>query len=785
MLPLLTDLNHALRSLRKSPILACVAVSSLALGIGVNVTIYSVAREMILDDLSARQPDRLVRLGGAITSPRYRDLRHAAVFQDLAFDTGLGNSDWNAGAHNEIVWEMTTSANFFDVLGVGGSMGRLYSQSDEGRPVAVVSYGFWRKRLHSDPNAVGQSLKLGGRVYTVLGVLPRDYRSIMRHGVSPEVYLLADRDPGRCLPFGRLRDGFTRDQTRQALVAAAQAIGGGEDFVKEIFSLRPMAGWAANAATVGDDRRFFVFFAMLYGTAILLVVIGCFNVAGLMLARGVTRQRELAIRKALGANRFQVARQLLAEGLVLVGLGAGVGFVIDASLRNWLSYVRWPSAYNLPFEFHFQTDRGLLLYALATALATLFASSLIPSLRGSNADLGLAMKQSEPAFSVRRWNLRNGFVALQVVLSMVLLSLGVLFCRTFWQIAHIDPGFDVSHTVMATVWRHPGPRVGDEKGWIWRDSVVRRVKDVPGVIGVTSIGTLPFMGELPRNPVRRKGDPIASAIDAFSMGAGEQFCEVLGIPVLRGRDFDISDRTRQPAPALVNQALARRLFANADPVGSQLLVGREPERVLEIVGVVADTRMRTLGEDHAPMLFTPYEDTQMIVRTAGDAAQWIRPLRGSLAQAEAGSALDIRPLSEAAGGAIFPMRVAAGFVGSMSGVGLLLALSGLYSSVWYATQRRTREMAIRAAVGAARSAIIWTAISDSVAVLACGVAAGLPLAIAAVRPVTDILPDGLDPFHPAMFAVVVIVLLGAGVGAAWIPARSAADVDPSFSLRQE
>ncbi len=784
MPPLLTDLSHALRGLRKSPTLAAVAVSSLALGIGVNITIYSVAREMILDDLSARRPERLARFGNAVMGARYRDLRRAGVFEDLAFDTGLGNSDWDAGGHSEIVWEMTTSANFFDVLGVGSSIGRLYSQTDEGLPVAVVSYGFWHKRLHSDPNAVGRSLKLSGRLHTILGVLPHDYRSVMRHGVSPEVYLLADTVPGRCQPFGRLRDGSTRGQTEQALFAAARNIGG-EDFAKEVSSLRPMAGWAANAAATGDERRFFVFFAMLDGTAILLVAIGCFNVAGLVLARGVTRQRELAIRKALGANRLQVARQLLAEGLVLVGLGTGAGLVLDAFLRNRLSYVRWPSAYNLPFEFHFPGDRGLFLYASATALAALLVSSVLPSLHGSNADLGLAMKQSEPAFSVRRWNLRNGFVTLQVVLSTVLLMLGVLFCRTFWQLAHADPGFDVSHTIMATVWRPPGPRLPEDQRWNWRDGVVRRVKEVPGVIGVTSIGTLPFMGELPQSPVRRKGDPGSMSRDAFSMGAGEQFCRVLGIPILRGRDFEIADRTRQPAPALVNQALARGLFGDADPVGGELLVGREQQRVFEIVGVVADTRMRTLGEDHAPMFFTPYEDTQMIVRTAGDAAQWIKPLRDMLARTQTGSALDVRPLSDAAAGAIFPMRVAAGFVGSMSGVGLLLALSGLYSSVWYATQRRTREMAIRAAVGATRAAILWTAIRDGVAVVACGVVAGLPLAIAAIRPLTDLLPDGLDPWNPAMFVAVALVLLAAGAGAAWMPARCAADVDPSFALRQE
>lgn len=779
-----SDIRHALRSLWKSPALTAIAIASLALGIGVNVTIYSIAREMILDDLSARQPDRLVRLGNVISTERYREFQHLGIFQDIAFDTGLGTSQWEAGTTHEIVWDMATSANFFDVLGVGGSMGRLYSRADEGHPVAVVSYGFWRRRLHQVAAVAGSSLKVDGRLYTVLGVLPRDYRSIMRHGVSPEVYLLADRDPRRCQPFARLRDGSSRDQARQALVAAARNLGG-EEFARQISSLRPMAGWAANADSAGDDRRFFLFFAMLYGTAILLLVIGCFNVAGLVLARGVSRQREIAIRRALGANRFQVARELLAEGLVLVGCGAAAGLMLDGFLRDRLSYVRWPSAYNLPFEFHFPGDRGLFLYALAAAMAALLVSSLLPSLRGSNADLGLAMKQSEPAFSVRRWNLRNGFVALQVVLSVVLLMLGALFWRTFRQLANVDPGFDVSHTIMATVWRPAGPRVAEPDRWSWYDGVVRRIQEVPGVSGVTAIATLPFMGELPRDAVRRKGAPPGAAREAYSMGGGEQFCRVLGIPVLRGRDFEITDRTRQPAPALVNQTLARQLFGDADPLGAELVAGQGEGRVLEIVGVIADTKMRTLGEDHAPMWVTPWEDTQMIVRTAGDAARWIQPLRDTLAAAQTGSALDVRPLSEAMAGAIFPMRVAAGFVGAMSGIGLLLSLTGLYGSVSYATKKRTREMAIRMAVGATDNAIVWAAIRDGVAVLACGVIAGLPLAIAAIQPLTDILPDGLNPWSPAMFLVVVAALLATGAAAAWIPARTAARVDPASVLRQD
>ena len=781
MLPVLSDIVHAVRSLRKSPALAITAIVSLALGIGANITIYSVVRELILDDISAHQPGRLARVDAAVSYAQYRDLRHAGIFQDLAFESGLFDLVWRTGKSGEIAWEMGTSANFFDVLGVGAYRGRLYSQPDEGRPVAVVSYGFWRTRLHSDPNIVGRALQFNRGLYTVMGVLPPDYRSILGHGVSPEIYRVAPSDARNCHPFGRLRDGFTREQTRHALVAAAQTIGGRE-FAKQVAVVRPMAGLAAHTAAVGDDRLYFLFFVTLFATSVLLAIIACLNVAGLLLARGVSRQRELAIRTALGARRFQLMRHLLAEGIVLVLFGAGAGLVLDAFLRNWLSYVRWPSAYSIPFEFHFQSSRGLFFYALATALVALLLSSLLPSMRGSNIDLNLTMKQGEPSFSIRRWNLRNAFIAIELALSMVLLLLGDLFLQSFVHVANLDPGFDLLHTVIAQVY---SPENRGKIGWSWRDNVVRRLRDVPGVIGVTSIGTLPLMAELPQELVRRKGDPLSAGRNAYAIGAGEQFCKTLGISVLRGRDFELADRSRQPVPVLVNQTLARRLFGDTDPIGSQLLSGRETERTLQIIGVIGDAKMRTLGSDAGPVFFTPFTDTQLLVRVSGNSGQWLRPLRAALADVNQASAIDVRPLTEASAGAIFPMRVAAGFIGSLSAVGLLLVLTGLYSSVSYATRARTKELAIRAALGAASSDILWTAICDGLAVLVCGAALGLPLGIAVIRSLTGILPDGVNPWNPAIFLTAGILLLATGASAAWLPARFIANVDPSLALRQD
>jgi putative ABC transport system permease protein len=781
-----TELRRSVRSLSKSPALAAVAITSLALGIGANVTTYSVVREMILDDVSAWRADRLAFVSGTNASySLYRDLRSAGAFQDLAFHRGIHERISRAET-NDIVWTLTTSSNFFDVLDIRASKGRLYSQRNQvneiaGNEIAVVSHGFWRKRLHSDPHVIGQPIELNGKLYTVTGVLPADYRSVYGHGVSPEIYL---SDPGNANSadhlyqlFGRMRDGFSREQTRQAFEAVLARLGS-TDAEQRNLQLRPMSGWRAHAAGAADERRFFLFFAMLFVVAGTLALIACSNVAGLLLVRALNRRRDQAIRKAIGANRFQIALPLFLDGLVLVICGATLGLLLDAFLRDRLSEVRWPTAYGLSFEFHFHNDKGLFLYASLATFAVILFSCLLPVLRGSHADLSFALKQAEPSLSIRRWNLRSGFVILQVTLSMALLTLGAIFTRSLVHIARNGPGFDVTHTLIATLHALPGsPDL--------RPQLVRRVELVPGVVGVTSAGILPLMGEIPDATLRQLGAPLSTARHVYVLGAGEGYFTTLGIPILRGRDFEIQDRDRKPAPVFVNQTLAREFFGAAEPIGRVLLAGLENEEHLEIVGVAADSKMRTLGEGNKPAFFRPDFNTQLLVRVAGNSAQWIEPLRNALRQVDPTAALQIRPMQDAASGAMFPLRVASGFVGSMSSLALILALVGLYASVSDAVSRRTREMGIRSALGASQPRIVWVAIKDGLAVLGCGAVLGLSLALAAIAPLTDLLPNGVNPWDSTLFSAIAFLLISTGAAAAWIPARRAAQMDPTAALRQE
>jgi putative ABC transport system permease protein len=778
-------MRYALRSIRRSPALAAIAIASLAFGIGANLTVYSVVREFVLDDISARRLDRLVRVDAGFTYAQYRDLRQTAAFEDLAFETGFHDTNWQTPDHAEIAWVMNTSPNFFDVLGVTPYVGRFYSKIDEGSPVAIISYGFWTRRLHSDRNVIGRTLQLNGQVYTILGVLGREYRSILGHGVSPEIYALARIDSQqRYRPFGRMRNGATRTQARAAWIAAAERLGGAE-FARRVSTLRPLGGLDASLASEGDPRRFFIFFAMLFGVAGILTLIACSNVAGLLLARGVSRQRQIAVCKALGASRWQIARPIIAEGLVLVACGGVTALALDAVLRDRLGYLRWPNAYNVPIEFHFQGDRGLLLYALATASAALLISTLRPALFASKVDLGVALKQGESGLAIggAPGGIRPiGFAGVQVIFSVLLLTLGALFARSFLHVAREGLGFDANHTLIAAI--HPFPRHRDTE-WGWREKLIRRIRQVPGVVEATSTDLLPLMGEVWMAPVRREGEQASASRDVYSMAEGEQYFATMDIRILRGRDFEVADRDRKPMPAIINRTLARQLFGDADPIGARLIRGREKEDALEIVGIAADSKMRTLGEGAMPALYTPDYNGQFLVRVTGDPRQWIEPLRRALREVDAASAQDIRPLRDALEGALFPMQVASGFVGCLSGLGLALALVGLYGSVSFAVGRRTREMGIRAALGATRSRILFTAMRDGMLVVGGGIFVGLALAVAVIRPLVDLLPEGVNPSDPLMFAAVGALVLATGAAATLFPARRAARVDPAVALRND
>ena len=738
------------RRFRNAP--AAVAIASLAIGVGGNVTVYSVVREMVFDDLSATHPERLVRFGANLSYTGYRELAASGVFEDVAFYRSFSRPNWRTGDHSEMTWAIEASPNFFETLGVPAA------------PLAqgsvVASYAFWKRRLGGDPAAIGRSIELNGRLYSIASVLPEDYRSVYGMSISPEIYLPAEITrpaDASWTAFGRLHDGQSMAAARQATATLAERLWGAES-ARQFALLRPMAGLAAH-----PDSGVSIFFVALFAVAGMMALIACANVAGLLTARGLSRRREWALRKALGASRWQVMRPLLAEAAGLAIAGAAAGLLLEWLLASRLRLVRFPSAYGVPFEFHFHGDAGLLVYAAGAALVALAVSALGPALSASNVDLGLALKRAEPAFSPRRWNARSVFVAVQMALAVMLLAVGALFVRSFVHVATSDPGFDAPRLVIAGT--QPAPGTPQD----YRQRLVQRLEEAPGVLSVTSSAILPLAGELPKVRLETR--------EVYSVEVGARYFETMGIRMLRGRDFRQGDR----GVAIVNRTLARQLFGEGEAVGRRL----SKERGELIVGVAADSRLRTLGEENVAAVYLPSTFGAVLVRVAGDAERWIGPVRKAMAEVDSRAALDVRPLEDAVAGGLFPIRMAALLVGSLSAAGLLLALVGLYAAVAHSVARRTREMGIRAALGATRARILWTALSDGMEVLALGGAVGLAAAVFAIRPLVGIVPDGVNPWSPMQFAGVFALLLAAGAAAAIGPARRAARVDAAIALRED
>jgi predicted permease len=622
---------------------------------------------------------------------------------------------------------------------------------------------------------------LNGRIYTITAILDPNYRSIYGSDFAPQVYVPTAPDSGRFLVFGRMLPGRSSGATRESLRSAATALGGAE-LGRRIANLYPIGGFAGHVAAQGDPV--FPVLMALYVVAGMLALIGCANAAGLLLARSVGRQREIAIRKAIGAGRWQIVRHLLAEGCVMAGAGTVLGYLLHIGVAARLRLLTYPGAYAQPYEFHFETDAGLVLYAAAIGVAALLLSSLVPALRGASADLSLAIRQAAPAFSARRWGLRSSLVGVQMALSVVLLALGVFFTRGFLHMGAAKPGFDTVHTLFAGVQPVRGAHTGEDY-FTWRDDLLRAVRGAPGVAAASSTSIIPLSGDLQHILLRRGDEPHSPTREAYRTGVGDQYFTTFAIPILRGRDFEARDRTRRPLPTVINRRLAGELFGAEDPVGRRLVMGSDPGEVLEIVGVCGNTRVRTLAEDDPPAFYVPGFDTGLVARVAGDPALWIEPLRRALGSVDSDAALDIRTMHDATEGAIWPIRMAALFLASLSGLGLALALVGLYASVTDSTSRRTREMGIRVALGATPARIVWVSVRDSIGVLLCGGTVGTIFAIAAIHPVAKLAPAGVDPWSPVMFTAVLLILLASGSAAAYLPARRAAKLDPSVALREE
>ncbi|MGA2271613.1 MAG: ADOP family duplicated permease [Bryobacteraceae bacterium] len=789
-----SDLRYAARALRRNLALTLAAVGSLALGIGANTTIFSVAREALFSEPSCRDPKSLVQISVSgnswVPMSQYRFLEETHAFDGLAGMNIQMVVNWRDGNRSYRLAGTRVTDNFFEVVGIPVAMGRSIERGES--DVAVITNGFWTKRLGGDPNVVGRKLALDGKPYTVIGVLPRDHRMLAGFGFTPDLYLT--KDPIEVMLYARLPQGMGRQAAYTRL----------KPICRELDRVYPDVNrkWAEaiRLSTAGGVERLqeegqaaipaVAFFGMLVVVTAIVVLIACANVSSLLLARAFTRSREFAIRMSLGGSRGRLVRQLLAESLLLALLGTGAGLLLNFWLTRLLSGFHIPTP--LPIELLIQPDRMLLAYSVAIAFVVTLATGLVPALKGTRAGIGGALKEGGRQAGPAGYTLRNALVIGQLAVSIILLSAGLLFVRNLMYTTSFNAGFDTSRTVVATFGTVPGSYT-PQKFAALVDTALERLRALPGIEAASPASAVPLNPFLAfsraSGPLRPDGGSRTVRVQYNSNTVGPDYFRIMGIPIQQGRSFLDSDRVGAPEVVILNENLARRLFGNANPVGHIL---RFPNnRDARVVGIARNSKYVTLGEENAMALYAPHAQQRyaafahFFVRTRSAPETMVRKVDETLAGLDAAAAVETRVMGDVFAGALLPSRVGAAVLGSMALFGLMLASIGLYGVLLYATHQRIREIGIRVALGATPGNVLAMVVGQSLRLVTAGMVMGLAVAAVAVRPLSMFLAPEVRPADPMNFVAVACVLaLVAGL-ATVAPTARALRVDPAVALRHE
>jgi predicted permease len=824
---LVKDLRYGARMLVRQPGFAAVAILSLGLGVGVNTTIFSVVNAVLLKPSAVKGADRLVEVYSSpnedfqfLTSsyPDYLDLRDSAdAFSGLAAHAYVAALFTREGRSESILGE-TVTANYFDVLGGRPARGRSFLPEENRaagtHPVVILSHGLWQGRLAGDPGILGKALKLSGLDYTVVGVAPAEFTGTMP-GLDPEFWVPAmmvehlsvtgvqsSTGPGTgatrlerrgtrwLFVKGRLAPGRALEEARaqvETLMGRLEtAYPDTNDKVKA--ALLPARGVRIHPVV---DGVLTPAAALLLGAVGLVLLIACANVANMLLARAAARRKEIAIRLAIGASRWRLMRQLLTESLVLATLGGAAGLLM-AFWASRLLAAALP-ALPLPLSFVFDLDARVLLFALAASLATSLLFGLAPAFQASRPDLVPALKDemAGPEPLRRRISLRNILVVGQLGVSLVLLIAGGLLLRGLDRAQQIDPGFDPDRLANLS-FNLKMNGYSQEQATAFQRRLVARLQAQPGLEAVTLVSRAPLGSDLNMEGVKIAGhhqpDDDDTPIDSTHVEL--DYFSTVGLTLVEGRSFTAADDEAAPGVVIVNEAMAKKYWPGKSPIGEQIYTDDFDEAPHEIVGLVRDYKVRTLGEAPRPYLHfarrqEPSRSVTVLARTSGPAAGALGPLRRAVLEmepdvafSEEGTVTDLIQMT------LLPTRVGASLIGAFGALALLLAAVGLYGVIAYSVSQRTREMGVRAALGADRGDLVRLVVGHGMRLAAVGVGLGV-LAAAAVTRVLSVLLYGISAVDPVAFGGAAAVLLGVALLANLVPAMRAARVDPMHALRHE
>ena len=803
---ILRDLRYAFRVLRRTPAFTIPAVASLALGIAVDTTMFSVVNALLLRPFGARDDGALVRIGrsrshdGSFRSASHEELEylraHATSFSGIMGhqleSVAIGAADGAELGSAEIV-----TANYFSLLGVPARLGRTFSADDERPPaepaLAVVSERFWQVRFGGRHDVLGRTVALNNHPFIIVGVAAQGFRGTFP-GVDVDLWLPASmantiaHRPPNAMPsglmlMGRLRPDASVRHARTELDVLARRMSERDADRGRSFTLATARGIHPGFARIVGP-----FLMMLMAVVTVVLLIACANVASLLLARASARRGELAVRLASGAGRGRLIRQLLVESSVVAVLGGAGGLLLAIGAVRFLSgFSLAAGPTGAPIAFALQLDRRVLLFTLvATALTTLIFG-LVPAIQATRVDLISALKDSASWFGRRRSRLRAGLLVAEIALSFVLLVAAMLLFQSARNTARIELGFEPDQVVVTSFNLQ---MVGHGRARIesFYDELLRRARSTEGVERAALAEFIPMGGrsstvQLTIPGVTAGNDPISIRYNGVTDG----YFGAIRHPLIRGRDFTPQDRGGPPV-AIVNDAMARRFWPSGDALGQHVrLTGDQGDR--EIVGIAADARYGSFGGDAGPFIFLPLPRypamLTVFVRTSAPPAHALAAISRITTELDASVApQNGQSMREAAALALVPVRVGQLGFGVAGAIALLLASGGLYGLVAYTLAQRLKEIGIRIALGAGRRQVFETIVGGAVRITAIGVVIGAGLALAATRLLSAIL-YGVSPTDILTFSGTAAMLAAITVGASYGAARKGMRVDPMVVLRRE
>ncbi len=820
---LVQDLRYALRMLARTPGFTAVAILSLALGIGANTAIFGLLDLILFRMLPVERPEELKIVNirwrpdrkpdAALTHPCYRTLRVGNhTFRDLA---AYGSFTWrDRSAAGDGTWRSAqiVSGNFFDVVGVGAAVGRTLTLADDvvegtGRPdaiPAVLSYSYWRRSFHRDPGVLGRAINVNGAWVTIVGVAAPEFFG-MTVGNSPDVFvpllaqpslmpagnLLHDTPNGSTTwltAVGRLKPGVPEDQARADLAVAAARYGITRVSPAERNKPLPLS-IEFEPGSRGLSRlrdRFSEPLRIVMALVGVVLLIACANLANLLLARTAARRKEISVRLAIGASRGRIVRQLLTESLLLAILGGAVGLAFAIWSSGLL--VQMLPRTQVPIALSLTPDARLLAFTLALSTLTALLFGIAPALRETRVEAADGLRQAR----IRRFDLSRALVVVQIALAAPLVVGAGLFIGTLRNIVSQDAGFQSRSVIQVQI--ATGAAGIPRMQWAsLYNQVLDRVKAVPGVRaaslsnrglmeeGVTRSGPLGVPG------YNFRADEPRQLPETY---VGAEYFTAVGIPFRLGRYFTPAEEEGNSAVAIVNETMAKRYFDGRNPVGLRFSLGNNPPSWHTIVGVVGDAKYNDLRESTFPMAYYPWRQVgtpglnSVIVRADGDAATLTRALREAVLSVHPDLFRQARTLASQIDESLVRERILARLSGFLGLLALLVAAVGLYGVLSYGVTRRTSEIGVRVALGARPSSVISMVLRDTAVVVAIGVAAGTPLALALTRFVKAFL-YGLDPNDPTVLALASLALAAVAILASLLPARRAARVDPLIALRHD